>query len=236
MKKIWVISKKELVNYFKTPMAYIILILCILIFNLFFFLIVDTNQEASLRDVFQVMQFMLLFFVPFLTMKIFAEEKLLGTMEFLTTTPTTITEIVLGKYLGSFLFFMVLVLLTGVYYLIMEYFGAIDGMAVVCGYIGFILEGALFIAIGIMASSWTQNQIVAAVSSYTILFALYFASSLTKYVSGPLEEILRYVSVASHTENFSVGLIHLSDLVYYITGIVLCLMLTRLSLRSHFWK
>jgi len=236
MRKIWFIAQKELSGYFRSPMAYIVLVLAISIFNFFFFVIIDTNQEASLRDVFQVMQFMLLFFVPIMTMKTFAEEKMLGTMEFLTTTPTTITQITLGKYLGSFLFFMVLVLLTGVYYCVIEAFASIDRMAVLSGYVGFILQGAFLIAIGIMASSWTQNQMVAAIISYTILFALYFLLSLTKYVAGPVEEVVRYLSTLSHVENFSVGLIVLSDVVYYITGIILCLIVTRFSLKVQFWK
>ena len=105
MSKIIAIAKKELKTYFKSPIAYIVLILTVSVFNLFFFLIVNENREASLHDIFKVMEFLFIFIVPLLTMKLFAEEKSSGTMEFLMTTPTTNTEIVLGKYLGSLIFF-----------------------------------------------------------------------------------------------------------------------------------
>ena len=98
MSKILSIAKKELMTYFKSPIAYIILILTITIFNIFFFMIIDQNREVSLRDIFQVMEFMFVFLVPLLTMRMFSEEKLTGTMEFLMTAPLTNTAIVLGKY------------------------------------------------------------------------------------------------------------------------------------------
>src|SRR5882672_6293829 len=97
MNKIMVIAKKELSAYFKSPIAYIILILTISIFNIFFYMIVDQNKEVALKEVFQVMEFMFIFLVPLLTMGTFAEEKANGTMEFLMTSPLTNTAIVIGK-------------------------------------------------------------------------------------------------------------------------------------------
>ena len=102
------IAKKELSHYFKSPIAYIILVITITVFNMFFFIIIDNNQEATLRDVFKVMEFLFVFIIPLLTMKTFAEEKAAGTMEFLMTTPTKNSAIVLGKYLGSVIFFTLL--------------------------------------------------------------------------------------------------------------------------------
>ena len=101
MNKVFAIAKKELTAYFKLPIAYIVLILTISVFNVFFYMIIDQNREASLRDIFKVMEFMFVFLIPLLTMKIFSEEKLTGTIEFLMTSPITNTAIVLGKYLGS---------------------------------------------------------------------------------------------------------------------------------------
>jgi len=120
------LQKKELMAYFKSPIAYIILILTITLFNIFFFMIIDQNREVSLRDVFQVMEFMFVFLVPLLTMRIFSEEKSSGTMEFLMTAPLTNTAIVLGKYLGVLIFFSILISMTFVYYGIVEYFGTPD--------------------------------------------------------------------------------------------------------------
>ena len=236
MSKIIAIAKKELKTYFKSPIAYIVLILTVSIFNVFFFLIIEESREASLRDVFKVMEFMLIFIVPLLTMKIFAEEKSSGTMEFLMTTPTTNNAIVLGKYLGSLIFFTLIIAMTTSYYLIMECFSRPDRLTILLGYLGIWLEGAFFIAIGTLASSWTKNQIIAAISSYVVLFLLYFSVSLLKYFSGPLETLIRYVGTSSHVENFTVGLITTSDLVYYLSGIFICVILTRLSIENRLWR
>lgn len=236
MNKIIAIAKKELKTYFRSPIAYIVLIITISIFNIFFFLIIDENREASLRDVFKVMEFLFIFIVPLLTMKIFAEEKFSGTMEFLMTTPTTNTAIVLGKYLGSLIFFTLIVGMTLSYYFIIEFFGQPGYLTILSGYLGIWLEGALFIAIGMLTSSWTKNQIIAAISSYVILFLLYFSISFIKYFSGAAGSLIRYVSTWSHAENFIVGLITTADLVYYLSGILICIILTRLSIENRLWR
>ena len=236
MSKIFAIAAKELKAYFKSPIAYIVLIVTISIFNIFFFLIIDQDQEASLCDVFKVMEFLFIFIVPLLTMKTFAEEKFSGTMEFLMTTPTTNTEIVLGKYLGSLIFFSLIVGLTTSYYFILEFFGQPERLAILAGYLGVWLEGALFIAIGILASSLTKNQIISAISSYVILFLLYFSISFIKYFSGYAETLIRYISTWSHAGNFIMGLITMADLVYYLSGILVCILFTRLSIENRLWR
>ena len=236
MNKILVIAKKELKNYFNSPIAYIVLIATISVFNVFFFLIIDENREASLCDVFKVMEFLFIFIVPLLTMKTFAEEKFSGTMEFLMTTPTTNTTIVLGKYFGSLIFFTLIIGLTTSYYFIIEFFSHPELLATLTGYLGVWLEGALFIAIGILVSSWTKNQIVAAISSYAILFLLYFSINFIKYFSGTTEILIRYISTWSHTQNFAVGLITMTDLVYYVSGIFICIAFTRLSIENRLWR
>lgn len=235
MTKVIIIAKKELAAYFKSPIAYIILILIISIFNIFFFMIIDENREVSLHDVFKIMEFMFIFLTPLLTMKTFSEEKSTGTMEFLMTTPTTNMAIVLGKYLGSLIFFTLLLSMTSVYYLIIEFFGRPDRLAILSGYMGIWLEGAFFLSIGILTSSCTRNQIVAAISSYSILFLLFFSASFTKYFSGTAEIAIQYISTMNHLENFAVGLVTTADLVYYLSGIVVCIVLTRFSIENRLW-
>ena len=236
MNKVFFIAKKELLTYFKSPIAYIILILTIAIFNIFFFIIIDQNREVSLRDVFQVMEFMFVFLVPLLTMRIFSEEKSSGTMEFLMTSPLTNTAIVLGKYFGVLIFFSIMISMTFVYYGIVEYFGSPDRMTTFTGYLGIWLEGAFFLSIGMMTSSWARNQIVSAMTSYVILFLIYFSISFTKYFSGPAEIVIRQLSTWSHLENFVVGIITVVDIVYYLNGILICLILTRLSIENRLWR
>ena len=235
MNKVFVLTKKELHSFFSSPVAYIILIVMLSMFNIFFFLIIDQNREVSLRDVFHLMEFMLVFFIPLLTMRLFSEEKSNGTMEFLLTAPLTHTMIVLGKYFSMVIFFTLLISLTISYYFILEYFGNPDPYSILSGYLGIWLEGAFFIAVGLLASSWTSNQIIAAMVSYLILFSLYFATSFTQYVSGPAKHFLIQLSTHTHLENFAVGIITPSDVVYYLAGILLCLVLTRLSIDNRLW-
>ncbi|HQP11046.1 MAG TPA: ABC transporter permease, partial [Candidatus Omnitrophota bacterium] len=218
MNKIWAIAKKELSGYFRSPIAYIILIVTISTFNIFFYMIIDSNQEATLRDIFKVMEFLLVFIVPLLTMKLFAEEKASGTMEFLMTTPTSNTAIVSGKYLGILIFFTLIIAMTSLYYFIIEYFGAPDRIATLTGYIGIWMEGALFIAIGLLVSSLTRSQTIAAICSYLALFFLYFSISFIQYLHGPAEALVRYIGVFSHSENLAVGIVTASDLVYFLGG------------------
>ncbi|MBU0469610.1 MAG: ABC transporter permease [Candidatus Omnitrophica bacterium] len=232
MDKIFAIVKKELLVYFKSPIAYIVLIITISVFNTFFFTIIDQNKEATLRDVFLVMEFLFMFIIPLLTMKVFSEEKFSGTMEFLMTTPTSNTQIVLGKYIGSLLFFTSIIVFTFIYYLIIEMFGSPDKLAVLTGYLGIWLEGAFFIAIGVLTSSWTRNQIVSAITSYVILFLLYFSMIYVKYLGGMSYDIIHYLSTSTHLKNFAQGSVSVSDVVYYLSGIMLCILLTRVSIEN----
>ncbi|MFT5788757.1 MAG: ABC-2 type transport system permease protein [Shewanella sp.] len=236
MNKVIALTKKELQGYFSSPIAYLILIACLSLFNILFFMIIDQNREVSLRDIFQVMEFMFIFIIPLLTMKLFAEEKSNGTMEFLLTAPLTPTMIVLGKYFSMLIFYSLLITLTGSYYFIVEYFGDPDPFSILSGYIGIWLEGALFIAIGLLTSSWTRNQIIAAMASYIILFSLYFSISFTKYVTGFAENFLIQLSTRTHLENFAIGIITASDIIYYLAGILLCLVLTRVSIDHRLWQ
>jgi len=232
MKKIIAIAKKEIGSYFRSPVAYIIFVLTTVVFNILFFAIIDENREASLVDVFKAMEFMFIVFMPMLTMKIFSEERSGGTMEFLMTAPVKNTEIVLGKYFGSLFFYTILIAVNLVYFVIIEFFGTPDRLAILAGYIGIWLEGALFISIGMLTSSWTKNQIVSAISSYVILFLLYSSMIFVKYFDGMAGEIIKYVSTYTHAENFFSGVIAIEDLVYYLCGIIVMIVLTRISIEN----
>ncbi|HOW36325.1 MAG TPA: ABC transporter permease [Candidatus Omnitrophota bacterium] len=236
MKKILIIAFKELETYFKSPLAYVVLFITIATFNVFFFILIDHNHEATLRDMFKLMEFMFVFIVPILTMKVFAEEKHTGTIEFLMTAPVTNGQITLGKYLGSLIFFSAIVAVTSIYYFIISCFGQPDSVPELVGYFGIWLEGALFIAIGILASSLTKSQIVAAIGSYIVILLLYFSMSFTKFFSGLTKIIIERLSFWSHTQNLYTGLLTLEDLVYFISGIIFCLILTRIAIENRLWK
>src|SRR3989338_5938755 len=171
---------------------------------------------------------MFVFTVPLLTMKIFAEEKRSGTIEFLVTSPIKNTDIVVGKFLGSLTFYTIILAITGVYYALIEYFGAPDRWPILTGYLGIWLEGMLFIAMGMLTSSWTKNQIVAALSSYAMILLLYFSVTFAKYLSPQAQAIIKRIGFLSHLENFYTGLITLDGIIYYASGVFFCLFLTTL--------
>jgi ABC-2 type transport system permease protein len=225
MRKILALALKEWSDYFHSPLVYLILTAALAIFNSFFFLIIDENREAVLADVFRVMEFLLVFIVPLWTMRSVAEEKGRGTVEFLMTSPLTGRDIIFGKYLGHLMFVTLLISLTGVYYVIMEFFAEPDAAPALTGYLGIWLEAAMFIAIGIFCSALTSSQVVAAVLSYAVLSVLYFSPVLEKYFTGKALAALKYVGTANHLEHFASGLVMLSDVVYYVSGIVLFLVL-----------
>lgn len=232
MNKAFYIAKKELSSFFKSPMAYIILATMISIFNIFFFIIIDQNQEASLENVFLVMDFMLIFLMPIITMRLFSEEKSNGTMEFLMTAPVSNTAIVLGKYLSVLFLFSIMISITFVYFGIVEFFANPDRLTILFGYIGVYLDGALFLAIGLMTSSWTRHQTVSGMMSLSIIFLLYFLGSIAPFFSEPLESLIQSASSLTHLENFVDGNVTVNDLSYYLSGILVCLIMTRISIEN----
>lgn len=232
MNKVIYIAKKELLAYFKSSTAYILLALMISIFNIFFFMIIDQNREASLSDVFRVMSFMLIFLAPIITMRLFSEEKLTGTMELLMTAPISNTAIVLGKYVGVLSLFSIMICITFFYYGIIEYFANPDRLTIFSGYVGVWLEGALFLSIGLMTSSWTRNQIVAAMASLSIIFLLYFSVNISPYFSGSASALFDNINTLKHLQNFVSGSFTVSDISYYLSGILVCLVITRVSIEN----
>ena len=236
MSKIFAIASKELKSYFGSFLPYLVFILTVSTFNIFFYIIIDDNQEATLRDIFKVMEFLFVFLVPLITMKSFSEENALGTMEFLLTTPTRPSQIVWGKFLGSYVFFVMMASVTLVYYGITAFFGKGDFGASAVGFIGILLEGALFIAIGLWASSLTRSQTVAAMVSYLVLFLLYFSMALTKYAGVLGEKIIHQFGTFSHLDNMSSGLVNVSDIAYYISVIILCLLWTHWNIDKRLWR
>ncbi len=152
------------------------------------------------------------------------------------TSPLTNTAIVLGKYIGVLALFSILILMTFVYYGVIEYYGNPDRMTILAGYVGIWLEGAFFIAIGMMASSWTRNQIIAAMVTYALLFSQYFATGFAKYFSAPTELFIQQLSAMNHLANFAVGIVTVGDITYFLSGILICIVLTRLSIENRLLK
>ena len=224
--KVFSIAIKELKYFFKTPVAYIVLTVTMGILNTLFYLIIEENKEATLRDLFQTIEFIFIFIIPLITMRSFAEEKASGTLEFLLTTPTPAATLVLGKYLGSLVILCSLIAVVPVYYCLIGNFAHIDALATWVGFGGIFLEGAFFMALGLLTSSFSRSPVSAAILSYAIFFFLYFAMSFSSYVPNQeAQNFLKAISTFSHLENFAVGVVRFSDIAYYLSGIFACLYL-----------
>ena len=166
----------------------------------------------------------------------FAEEKRNGTYELLMTSPITITEIVLGKFLGVFAVTFLMVCLTGIYPLILLFYGDPEGGVMFSGFLGLFLVATAFVSIGLFTSSLTENQIIAAVSCLVVLLLLYIISWPAERAGETLGEVLKYLSLTEHFGTMVKGIIDTSDVVYFMSIITLSLFLTQRSVESLRWR
>jgi ABC-2 type transport system permease protein len=249
------IFKKEMRLYFSSPVAYVVGTFFLLISGWFFsqILFIYSLQsmqsmmnpmmagslnptEAIMRPLFSNMSVVLLFFIPMLTMRLFAEEKKSGTIELLLTYPVRDGEVLLGKFLAALALYALLLILTLLYPAMIAYFARVEWGAILTGYLGMLLLGATFLAVGVFISSLTENQIVAGFSTFGVLLAFWIIGWGADSASGLLRNVLQYVSIVDHMESFGKGVIDTKDLVYYVSAIALALFLTLRSLETKRWK
>jgi ABC-2 type transport system permease protein len=251
------IAAKELRSYFVSPIAYVVLTGYLLLGGWFFFnllarfsLFVNLysamrNPEAQMRlnlndfviaPLLHNLSVVLVILVPVITMRSFAEEKRAGTYELLMTSPLSITEIVAGKFLGALAFLLVMIGLTGVYPLILLTYGNPEVGIMAAGYLGLLLLATAFLTIGLLTSSFTENQIIAAVSCLVVLLLLYVISWPADTAGPVLGAVLKYVSLTEHFSEMVKGVIDTKDLVYFGSVIVLALFLTQRSVESVRWR
>lgn len=232
MNNIYPIFKKEVRTYFNSPIAYIVLTVFLLISGYFFASPLFLNNQADLRTAFGVIPFIFIFFVPAITMRLLAEEKKSGTLEVLVTMPVKDVEVILGKFGAALVLLVVAIGLTLTYVLTISLLGNADGGPIVGGYLGLILMGATYLAIGIYTSSVTENQIVAFIISFLIIFALFMLDKVLMFVPGGLVSILEYLAMDYHFSNIARGVIDTRDLIYYLSLIFLGLFLATRTLAS----
>lgn len=229
------IALKELKSFFTSPIAYVVGFVAVAIFNVFFYLLIDQNQEASLRDIVSVMEFMNVFFIPLLTMRLLSEERSQGTLELLLTTPTRTWSIVRGKFLGTWIFVSLLMSVVWVYFGIMTVFSKPDPAETLSGWLGLLLESGFFIAVGMMVSSWTRHQLAAAIGAVFILFLLFMMPVAESYAPGYWILLLKTAGTSYHLENFTTGFFGIADVVYYVMGIAVALTVTRYASEYRLW-
>jgi len=225
MKKIWIITKHELQTTFDSLIAYI-MIISFLGFSGFFTWFFGGDifyvNQASLSTFFNVSYWTLFFFIPALTMKLIAEEKKAGTMEMLLTKPITERQILWGKFLAILLLIIIALALTLPYYITVWSLGPIDHGAVWSGYLGLILMSAAYISIGIFTSCLTNNQIVAFLLALLIgIFFHVIFSMLSSNFTGSISSVFNYLSLSTHFESISRGVIDSKDIIYFLSVIFL---------------
>ena len=236
MNRTFAIAERELKTYFVSTIAWIVAAAFLLICGFLFSAILLTTNEASLRYLISNLSVIFLFIAPFLTMRLLAEENRLGTVELLLTNPVRDAEVVLGKFLGVMGFVVVMLLFTLYYPALLFIFGSPDLGPILAGYLGVLLQAAAFVAIGLAISSMTQNQIVAAFLSFAILLIMWLSDSMSNYLGKPLGDVLKYVSVTSHFQDFSRGVVDSSHIIYFVSVAVAALFVTYLSLQTRRWR
>lgn len=232
------ILRKELRTYFVSPVAYVVIAAYLVMSGVFFaiMLTAPTGQaEASLSIVFGNVAVILLIVAPALTMRLLAEEQKSGTVELLLTSPVRDWEVVLGKYLASLVLYLIPLALTLLYVFILKRYGNPDMGPIIAGYVGLILFGAAFLAVGVFASSLTQNQVVAAVVAVAVLLGLWLVNAFASAARAPVSDILNYLSIISHYQEFYSGVIDSKDVVYYLAVIAVSLFLSVRVLETRRW-
>lgn len=238
MSRVWFIIKRELQGYFNSAIAYICLTVFLVLINWLFWRVFFIENQAQLRGFFGFIPWIFLFFMPAITMRLWAEEKRQGTFEVLMTLPVNDFEIVLGKFLASFILMITALVLTLPLPITVASLGNLDWGIVTGGYVGLLFMGAAYISIGLFASSLTVNQIVAFIFGVIISFSLVIVGQDLVLFSLPswLAPVFEYISIGKHFDSIARGVIDTRDLIYYFSVIFFFLYLNILSLESRKWR
>lgn len=224
--KMWQILKRELKAYFLSPVAYVLLGFYLLISGYFFSTFILSTHYALMSQVLGNMLMAFMFISPILTMRLLADEMKSGTDQLLMTSPVTVTDIVVGKFIAALFVYLTALLITFLYPLYLKIFAAPDMGPIITGYIGIFLAGAAFISVGIFASSLTENQMVAGVIGFAVLLLLWIVSWLGDAFQGTSKVIAQNISFLDRFANFQKGILSLNDMVFFLSVIVFFIFLT----------
>lgn len=255
MKGVWIITKKELKSFLYSPSAYTLAAFFLLISGFFFFNILEWANDQTMKVMqsgygmnqlhinkmlfqpfFNNMTIILMFLLPLLTMRLFADEKKMRTEELLLTSPLTLSAIIIGKYLAALIIYTIILLLTATYSIFIFVYGNPELAPLLTAYLGLFLLGAVFIAIGLCASALSENQIVAAVISFSSILMIWVISWVGENSAGAWKGILTYLSFFTHFQNMVGGVIDTQDIIYYLCFIFLGLYLCRVIFEFRKWR
>lgn len=251
--KVLAIAGREMGSFFVSPIGWVITPIVVVVVSFFGYLLpVLGSQQATMDSVFSLIAFLLILpIVPLTTMRVFAEERRQGTLEMLLTSPVRDWELVVGKWLGSMGFFAAMFSFTLVYVVLFLIYlpkvsvrplgipitiGNLDFGLLLSGYLGLLVLGAAFIAIGVLASSLTQNQIVAAFLTFGILIVIYYCGQAAQFIGPPYDAFFQYAGAQARYTSFSHGQVGLKDAVYFGTLVVGALFLATRVLESRKWR
>ena len=215
------IFKKEFSAYFVSPIAYIVIAVFLLLTGGFFFIFFSffMNGQADLRNFFILLPYIFSLVIPAITMKLYSEELNTGSYELLLTLPVTHRDVILGKFLASVAFIGGMLLPTLAYPISISFLGQLDWGPVAGGYIGALLLGGAFSAIGLFASSITRNQIIAFILGMAICFTLTLINVMVFFLPETILTVVQYLGATTHFQNISKGVIDTRDILYFISVI-----------------
>jgi len=221
MRQIIHILNKELKDYFISPIAYIVISIFLLVTGWFFFTTFFLYNQADLRNFFSLLPIIFSFVIPAITMRLFSEELNVGSYEILLTLPVTFTDIIIGKFLAGVVFISVALIPTLSYPIFITFLGQLDWGPVMGGYIGAVLLGGAFTAVGLFASSLTRNQIIAFIVGMMICFFLTLIDKMLLFFPESMLGIIGYLGADFHFKNISKGIIDSRDILYFLSIIFL---------------
>ncbi len=254
MRNVWVIFRKEIRSYFVSPIAYLLLTMFALVTALFFGIYLRgfieygmemqmSGQMAPMNLNEQVIRPLLsnasvigLFFIPMITMRLFAEEKRNGTIELLATSPIRDLEIVLGKWLAALALYGCMLLFLALDFAFLFKYGNPDWKPLAIGFLGLLLQVGGLLAIGMFISTLTKNQIIAAAVTFGLFLVLWVISSVSEFNTATWATAVSYTSIVTHLESFERGMLDSKDAVFYLSMIFLGLFLTVRSMESLRWR
>jgi len=230
------IFKREVKSYFYSPIAYVLLGLSIFLFSVFFYLSNIQYQSADFNQVFSTISFILIFIVPIMTMRVLAEDRKNGTEVLLISSPASLGEIVVGKYLAMLFVFLVMTCLITIYPMVIFIFGQPPIAPLIGSFIGFILLGAALISIGVFASSLTENQVIAVVISFVMILLIWIIDPIGNALGGFGSTVLNWFSLTSRYNDFTSGMLNIPSIIYYLSFITVFLFLTIRVIEKRRWS
>src|SRR5690349_9787694 len=253
MRNVWIILRKELRSYFVSPVAYLLLAMFGVIFGFFFWVQLNgfvnwamemqmsgrmspmNINESLIRPLLANVRVLGLFFVPLITMRLFAEEKRSGTIELLATSPVRDVEVIIGKWLAAVALYSCLLLFTALNFAFLFKYGNPDWKPLAIGYLGLLLQAGGLLAIGTFISTMTKNQIIAGAATFGVCLLLWVLEWVSGYETATWARVLSYFSVVTHFESFAKGVLDSKDAIFYLTVIFLGLFFTSRSMESLRW-